>query len=134
MGVEGQGGGAGLDHGGDGGGAGDGDVEEVVGAAAGLDQGEGAARSQENRAATSCRAAAAMRERRSRLSNKWRHCAANSAWAPAMQMAWPGFRPRPSAPTAVDTTGVPAAKASQIFMRVPLPMRNGTTDPEALHQ
>ena len=45
----------------------------------------------------------------------------------ASRMCSPSRTGRPSAPMVVETTGNPAAHASRIFSRVPLPARRGTT-------
>src|ERR1035438_4813294 len=51
-----------------------------------------------------------------------------NASAPSANRAFsPSRTGSPSAPMVVETTGNPAAQASRIFKRVPLPVSNGTT-------
>jgi len=52
---------------------------------------------------------------------------ANASGSSAAINSCPSVNANPSAPTVVDTTGLAMPSASKIFMRVPLPARNGTT-------
>ena len=59
----------------------------------------------------------------------WR---AKSAGSSARMMFSPWLTGSPSAPSVVETTAFPMAIASKILMRVPLPLRRGTTQTAAL--
>jgi hypothetical protein len=51
--------------------------------------------------------------------NNSRQFSANVSGVSAIRISWGGWMPRPSAPIVVETTGVRAANASEIFKRVP---------------
>src|ERR1019366_4219246 len=52
---------------------------------------------------------------------------ANASAPSANRAFFPSWTGSPSAPMVVETTGNPAAQASRIFKRVPLPVSRGTT-------
>ena len=59
---------------------------------------------------------------------------ANPADRPTSPQNSPSFRASPSAPTTVETTGIPAANASSSFTRTPEPLRIGQTNTAVARQ